>query len=143
MVDEKILIELWSLSGFTGIIVPAKTGIVYTNQCGGTMCSHPKQEGFYVPLRDCEPWEDPLIDSWERKYRPNLVREFLSGFNAPMEALEEHEWDSLVKSNTLGCDSWGEAWIPVRIVQSTTEYDYPELRSIYGRVVIITYQNSD
>ena len=42
-------IELWEGIGL-GAIVSFPTGIIYSNQTGGTSCLHPELEGAYVPL---------------------------------------------------------------------------------------------
>ena len=42
-------IELLSLTQ-TVLIIPANTGVVYTNQAGGTECDHPEIEGLIVPI---------------------------------------------------------------------------------------------
>ena len=42
-------VELLSLTQAV-LIVPAQTGVVYTNQVGGTECEHPEIEGFVIPI---------------------------------------------------------------------------------------------
>lgn len=42
-------VRLWHLQG-PGLILPASTGVVYTNQTGGNTCMQPEQEGAFVPL---------------------------------------------------------------------------------------------
>lgn len=42
-------VDLLSLTQ-TALIIPSRTGIVYTNQVGGTECAHPKLEGVLVPV---------------------------------------------------------------------------------------------
>lgn len=52
MSDEKPLVELWSMFwGDALFICRHDTGVLYTNQVGGTCCSHPTIEGFAVPIR--------------------------------------------------------------------------------------------
>lgn len=46
---SKPLIELWNTVG-TGIIIEYPTGVMISNQTGGTACLHPKTEGIYLPL---------------------------------------------------------------------------------------------
>ena len=45
----KPLIRLYDMVG-TSLIVPAKTGVIYSNQTGGTACLQPQQEGFVIPF---------------------------------------------------------------------------------------------
>jgi hypothetical protein len=50
---EKPVIAIYDTVG-TGIIIAFPTGIMVTNQTGGTACLHPKIEGIYLPLaNDC------------------------------------------------------------------------------------------
>jgi hypothetical protein len=42
-------IELWDGIGL-GAIVSYPTGVLYSNQTGGTSCLHPELEGAFVPL---------------------------------------------------------------------------------------------
>jgi hypothetical protein len=34
----------------TGLIIPTKTGVEYTNQTGGISCHHRTEEGFFIPF---------------------------------------------------------------------------------------------
>lgn len=45
----KPLIEIWNTVGL-GIIIEFPTGVLISNQTGGTACLHPKIEGIYIPL---------------------------------------------------------------------------------------------
>lgn len=133
---DEPLIELWNLDCFTGLIVPAKTGIFYTNQCGGTACTHPEIEGFYVPIQQCSPDDDPLLDIWVKRYEPDVVARFIAECFYPLDThvapLEEY----------IG--QWGEAWVPVKVIRSMLGPQHaPELEALIGRTAIITYQNSD
>jgi len=46
---NKPLIEIWDTVGL-GIIIEFPTGVLISNQTGGTACLHPKIEGIYLPL---------------------------------------------------------------------------------------------
>ena len=39
-----------------GLIVKARTGVLYTNQCAGFMCVHAEAEGFFVPVHARGGW---------------------------------------------------------------------------------------
>jgi len=47
---EMTRIDLRQCLDYPVLIVPAKTGIVYTNQTGGCFCNHPELEGYLVPI---------------------------------------------------------------------------------------------
>jgi hypothetical protein len=57
----KPVIELWEGVGL-GLIIEWRSGILYSNQTGGTACLHPEVEGVFVPLRnDCERDSERLL----------------------------------------------------------------------------------
>lgn len=45
----KPIIHLWDHVG-TGLIVKFATGVIYSNQTGGTSCMQPQLEGVFIPL---------------------------------------------------------------------------------------------
>ena len=50
---NKPIIQLWESVGL-GVIIAYPTGVLCSNQTGGTSCLHPQLEGVFVPLRnDC------------------------------------------------------------------------------------------
>ncbi|NOK58775.1 MAG: hypothetical protein GFH27_549301n197 [Chloroflexi bacterium AL-W] len=62
-------IKLWEHIGI-GLIISWPSGIIYTNQTGGTTCLAPQLEGIFVPLRnECTEKELTLIspenDLWD------------------------------------------------------------------------------
>jgi len=135
-------IELWDYSN-SGIIFPLKTNIVWTNQCGGTSCSHPELEGIFVPLNltpegygvNCL-W----CDAWGFTYLDYLHEiqavEDLQGF---LGRVSEEEFHKLI--NEQQC---GEAWIPVKIIMSKNNITFPkQLEPFIGDIGIFTYPNSD
>jgi len=46
---NKPLIKIWDTVGL-GIIIEFSTGVIISNQTGGTACLHSKTEGIYLPL---------------------------------------------------------------------------------------------
>ncbi len=46
---SKPIIHVWDTVGL-GIVIEYPTGVMISNQTGGTACLHPKCEGIYVPL---------------------------------------------------------------------------------------------
>ena len=47
----KPLVRLWDSVGLD-LIIEYPSGILYSNQTGGTSCLHPEIEGVYIPLRN-------------------------------------------------------------------------------------------
>lgn len=50
-----------------GLIIECPTGIIYSNQVGGTSCLHPTLEGVYVPLRNDVDQENSTLISPENE----------------------------------------------------------------------------
>lgn len=46
-----LVIQLYEAAGI-GLVLLRPTGVLYSNQTGGTSCLHPQVEGAYVPLID-------------------------------------------------------------------------------------------
>jgi hypothetical protein len=123
-------VTLWEAGG-VGLIVSSPTGVVYTNQCGGTCCSHPELEGFYVPLSTNEPESpDPLYDMWgDYEWHESDATQFLRD----NDLFEYFKLDDTYEGNI------GEAWVPVIILKN----DNSALQDLEGMHGVITYQNSD
>jgi len=133
-------IELWNLNSFMGVIVPMETGVVYTNQTGGTGCYHPEVEGLFIPLNSHDArrriLKDPLLDAWTDwavDISPKRIKLFLEVFEL------EHIFSA---PKELPEGSWGEAWVPVVIRKNRNEYT-ELLGAFVNKTVILTYPNSD
>lgn len=131
---DKYVIRLWDIQT-PSIIVESPTGVIYTNQCGGTMCSQPELEGFLVPLRYFDEsavyqilgdfWFTPDDPVWHRvikkklpQLRPIVEGDYSTRINGSMQLDQKRAY-------TI---EWGEAWVPVM--------------SDYGPG-ILTWENSD
>lgn len=150
-------VELWDCGDALGLIVPATTGIKYSNQTGGTACDHPEVEGFYVPLpsgwhtkpevmQDVDGrWEDPehilfINNSTASETDPSriarLVQQWLDA-NYPLSEFFEVDPEKLTKTQ--------EAWIWLRVKDcKKAAIGAPiQLAGLVGHSVVITYANSD
>lgn len=149
---------------FLGLVLLGRTGLVWTNQTGGTSCLQPQAEGFYLPLEaSWMPDPDPLLNgAWD--YDPELVDKFLAGsealgvlFEAPtlaeVEASEAEQGELL--GYTRGKPQVCEAWVPVK-VRAVPDGPVPGRPFPYsegwdevlgqpyaGRMGFLTYPNSD
>jgi hypothetical protein len=75
----KKLIRLWDSVGL-GLIILGPSGVVYSNQAGGTCCLQQKDEGFFVPLHDeVRGQERMLLDYFLQPEAPSAAPE---GFDA-------------------------------------------------------------
>ena len=144
---DKIIVDLTEdLNVSAGIIVPQKTGVIYTNQTAGTGCSHPEVEGFYIPTEFINPYisGDPIEDLW------GLSDEQIQRFLNELEI--EDDFELVSEKELIGFFSWRdwhmkgkayegrEAWVSVRVKETTKRKC---LEGIKNRIVIITYCNSD
>lgn len=149
--NEQIFIQLWSVSDdFLGMIVPMPTGITWSNQTGGVSCSHPSIEGLFVPLenyRTPSRAQDPFYDRWGQKPEDALplIRRLLEASKYLQEIFESPTLEELqqMRELTLGAQ---EAWIPLKVKTGPRGIRSPippHVQPFMGRVVILTYPNSD
>lgn len=131
--NKPLLVELYNLCSVMGAIIEYPSNIVWSNQTGGTCCSHPKVEGIYIPIRMGDPPDaDILLDLGYREYDPELVTEWLAN-----NALDH--WFETRDHYDGGF--FGEAWVPVKLLDKLP-YD-PHFKPFAGMNAVITYENSD
>jgi len=141
--DAKINLDCVD-SDFLGLLFKGDTEVTYSNQVGGTCCSHPLVEGFFVLINGGGPEgkADPFLDDGPTLYTAShkervtrLIDEL--GYSKVLEAPEVHE---------LAEEWWAEiceAWIPVKVREDASGYSAAPLENLKGRVGILTYPNSD
>lgn len=157
--------------GFVGLIIPARTGIIYRAQVGGTCCQHPALEGWFWPMnwRTWESEQEAALCDWGlQTFRDNQDRSAIQAalaawdldqiFRAPTDdeaatQLGPYYHPDLMRRNPDRLLEYGEAWVPVT-VRETPAPD-PETGYIHmlngdappsgmaGRCMILTYPNSD
>lgn len=127
-----------------GIIVPCKSGVVWSNQVGGTACFHPEVEGIFIPLPDNRCFVDGydkdgfgvIRERCEVKHPESseLILKFLkaTGLNKLFE----------MRLNMKGV-VMHEAWVPLKIKKKLAHPPHELLNDFRGRDVILTYENSD
>lgn len=130
---------------YVGILFSGDTGVVYSNQVGGTGCCHPSIEGFFVPLDVGAPDEtnDPLYDTYLDPYtRADMDKATaliaLLGLEGELEAPAPRECPEGQKI--------GEAWVPVKVKEDgsgSLTSRFGVLHDLRGRVGVLTYPNSD
>lgn len=120
-----------------GVIIPAKTGIIFTNQSGGVACRHPELEGVFIPL----PFGKGGLAN-------DLVE---AALDLPVKRLTQSPKCRCDKpkfpcSDNHSCDSM-EAWQWVEFME-----DYTDMNGFYedgrctvkkGTVGVLVYSNSD
>lgn len=127
---------------FIGIIMPMKSGIIWTNQSGGTCCAHPELEGVYIPLGshhyafDESTKKDPLCD-YVTTYKRELVEAFLDVTRLKRAFAPVDDVDALPVLFGAGIRLL-EAWVPVRVACPPDQLK--DWQDAWG---VIVYPNSD
>jgi hypothetical protein len=132
-----VRIDLSRLNAFAGIVFPAPTGIVWTNQAGGERCTHPEMEGVFVPfdVGDENAWGglENLWGEWDA-WSPERVAKWLAAHGL-------YDFLAVPPGRQARPALWGEAWVPV-IVKSRGSLP-AQLRPFVGKVGWFTWPNSD
>ena len=137
-------VQLLDCHSYFAMLVPAQTGVFWTNQCGGTLCAHPEIEALYVPLPlQLKPLRDPIKDAWWAGRFPYDARgqADVAGFLARV-SIGTFRAATPEEAESTGQRGFGEAWVPAVVASDLT--DFPGLlQEFIGKVVILTYRNSD
>jgi len=124
----------WSEEPFIGLILLSSDGATYTNQVAGYACTHPEEQGFYVPMPEGigKPISHALqnhftgswhsLDSSDAKFLDKLFRKHGLPLKTEMGRL----------------DSSFEAWVYVELL--STKCDLFETNLNSG---VFTWMNSD
>lgn len=144
MSDKPLISLACNNRDYVGIIFRGPTGVLYSNQVGGTSCCHPSVEGFFVPLSVGVPDEefDPLLDIYPDPY----TRADVDKVTALIALLGLEE--DLVAPAPGECEDQeiGEAWVPVKVREDGCgrhSSRFGALHNLRGRVGVLTYPNSD
>ena len=143
------LIELWEGVGL-GVIIEYESGVLYSNQTGGTACRHPRAEGVFVPIRNDVALDGALIGP-----EAALQDYFADGKYERTGAVGGIDSDDVKFIDTL-LDKWRlsdvlsvdvsrlseseEAWVPVLIAKDEGIFSG---FGPYPRRGILTWTNSD
>ncbi len=126
-----------------GLVVPHPTGIWYKQQTAGHLCNHPVMEGFYVPLPPtCSPSE--RLENEGGRYSITRVQALLDSNEALRRVLRPLTRKE--QAETVGWQHFEEAWVPLVVRKDPKEGAWEEaelLKPLRGRVVLLTYPNSD
>ncbi len=152
----KPTIRLYDAVG-TGLIIGWKSGVMISNQTGGTSCLQPEMEGIYVPLRNDYLLDGLVFESPEIElsvyFRGPKHRG--SGAVSGLDVMDADFIDGVLQRVNLSRSVMvdrdqlrhsHEAW--VHVVLTDDESDIPGLASVanfgpYPRPAILTWCNSD
>lgn len=152
----KPVIQLWDSVGL-GVIIRCESGVVITNQTGGTHCLHPGAEGVFVPLRNDCLLKDHIFISPEHDLTAWFVgpKHRGAGATSGLDAEDADFIDGLLQRNRLHpaiqvdrshLEESHEAWVHVLITED--EHGDADLAIFanfgpYPRQGILTWCNSD
>lgn len=133
-------VSLWNLCG-AAVIVPANTGVIYSNQVNGTACFQEQLEGLLVPLSN---------DYLPQDYKQSLEFELRSLFRGAemfntekaqqvQAALESFQESRGVKVNMTRVTQSYEAWVHVTL----HDVEFSVYSGFEGAEGILTWPNSD
>ncbi len=157
MNSNKAKIQLWSSTG-VGIIISYPSGVIYSNQTGGTSCLHPECEGVYIHLADeyykkgrgTASFEDELMSYFEGpKHLGTGATSGLDEEDADFvdKILKKMELSHCVQVDRKKLSKSHEAWVYVKILSDEKVDD--ENMSLfsgfgpYPKNGIFTWENSD
>jgi len=151
---SKPVIRLWDSVGL-GIIIAHPSGVVFSNQTGGTACLQPELEGVFVPLRNDVLTETQEFLSPERDLcehftgpkhcgagaTPGLDSEdadFIDG------VLAKHRLADVLRVERNKLRDSHEAWVQV-VVSGDESDEHPVFSGFgpYPRQGVLTWSNSD
>jgi hypothetical protein len=148
------IVQLWQAVGLF-LIIEYPSGIAYSNQTGGTSCSHPKVEGLLVPLRNdiatrclLSP-ENELYDYFEGpKYCGTGA---IGGLDAEdvsfiESVLEKYRLSSCISIDRSRLADSHEAWVYVKVEGEERSEDALKVFAglgPYPRSGVLTWTNTD
>lgn len=128
-----------------GLVLLKNTGIWWTNQVGGHMCSHPEVEGVYIPLTSdmtednwapCRTLELRLTEITENYAHGDFTLEMADAIDAALANIEATEG---LRVDRVNLDECSEAWVFVDVLQDAEGY-HEGFAPCKG---VLTWQNSD
>jgi hypothetical protein len=142
--EPRCEVELYQTCG-TGLIIEYPSGVVYTNQAGGTSCFQPEVEGVYIPFgngcdenRQFLSMEIDLDRHWPTPYGAGITVEDADALDRILKEWQVLGWfevDREQLSRSL------EAWVHVNVKRDHGVYCSGF--GPYPRKGILTWANSD
>ena len=137
---------LYDLQGF-GLIIKEESGVIYTNQAGGTLCLQPKEEGFLVPIEDsCNIIAELDIFFRDNSHLKNNL-ELIDRLNQILSKCPDKiNWVSPTFFLEIDKDNFAnssEAWLHVNIISQEKHLDLILFKGFKSKKGILTWNNSD
>ena len=135
-------VELYDLSG-AALIIPMKTGVLFTNQVSGTACLHPEIEGLLVPFNN-----DHLTENYNQTIEYQLMELFINngwGNLVEEQAIEinklllKYPETNSASVNMAKLNESYESWVWCNIKESK----FSGISGFSNIEAVLTWQNSD
>jgi hypothetical protein len=136
-------ISLWEFRG-VGVVIAHPSGVLYSNQAGGYLCSHPEMEGVFLPLAgQGSEWQTKLDRHffYSEKYAGHCYRgideetaRFLDDLLASSPISRGITVDRTRLAESI------EAWIHVTIASDAGD---DAIAGFGGATGVLTWENSD
>ena len=135
-------VELHELAG-VALIVPSDTGIIFTNQVEGLVCSQPEVEGILIPLNN-----DFACEDYERSLEYKLCDMFAENGWGKLAEDQARDIDLLLQGSpetrgvSVNMDKLSdsvESWVWVL----AKEHEYSCYKGFGDFEAILTWPNSD
>jgi len=150
------IVQLWEAVGL-GLIIEYPSGIAYSNQTGGTSCSHPKVEGLLVPLRNDTEYETRRLLSPENELYDYFKGPKYCGTGAIggldvedvsfiESVLEKYRLSSCISIDRSRLADSHEAWVYVNVEREERSEDHLKIFAglgPYPRSGVLTWTNTD
>lgn len=128
MTDKK-RICLYDLCNEVGFIIPCESGVIYTNQTNGLMCSQSELKGVYFPL--------PVPDKFSGFSADFVPSDEIYSFLDMVFGLDIR-YGRATSKDYFKVETNEEAWIKLKVIK------WPDnIGGFDSDFVIMTWQNSD
>lgn len=120
-----------------GLIVPAKTGIVFEHQCDGYACNQIQQEGVFIPLSR-RYFKSEITDLGNEEF-------YYEGKDLPFE-FEEITFNEITDvSEQIKALIMHEAyeWIIFKGWKDKSNHEAKNFDNLIGKKMLLIYPNSD
>ena len=147
MINTTIKVRLWHI-GSVGLIIPHRTGVIYTNQTGGRGCSQPELKGFYVPLVDSQIdlqqvffdyFSGPKWKKWCTRSK-GIDKETADYIDT---VLKKSKFTHALQVDRESLKESHEAWVRVILNKQKLASDLPVVGKLEKSWGILTWENSD
>lgn len=134
--NRKPVIDLFEFDSL-GLIISFPSGVIYSNQVGGTGCLHPEIEGVFFPL---SVRHKKILFALQQHFKGDWHRIENSDADIIDKLLRSDEFD-FIKVDRSKLNKSFEAWIYVHIEPTS---DLIPMLSGFGKTEgILTWENSD